>query len=68
MFFRNPAFLYEKVFNFAIMMQMNRNMLYPIGIQNFENIRRDGYVYVDKTALIHLDGQGICRHLRHLRK
>ncbi len=34
-------------------MQMNRNMLYPIGIQNFENIRRDGYVYVDKTALIH---------------
>ncbi len=28
------------------MMQMNRNMLYPIGIQNFENIRRDGYVYV----------------------
>ena len=46
MFFRNPAFLYEKVFNFAIMMQMNRNMLYPIGIQNFENIRRDGYVYV----------------------
>mgnify|MGYP002672982296 CR=1 FL=1 len=28
-------------------------MLYPIGIQNFENIRRGGYVYVDKTALIH---------------
>jgi len=28
-------------------------MLYPIGIQNFEKIREDGYTYVDKTALIH---------------
>ena len=28
-------------------------MLYPIGIQNFERIRNDVYVYVDKTALIH---------------
>ena len=27
-------------------------MLYPIGIQNFEKIRKDGYVYVDKTDLI----------------
>ena len=25
-------------------------MKYPIGIQTFEDIRRDGYVYVDKTA------------------
>jgi hypothetical protein len=24
-------------------------MKYPIGIQGFEKIRRDGYVYVDKT-------------------
>ena len=24
-------------------------MLYPIGIQDFENIRRDGFVYVDKS-------------------
>jgi hypothetical protein len=29
------------------------NMIYPIGIQNFEKIRNDGYVYVDKTALIY---------------
>ena len=31
-----------------------RNILmkYPIGIQNFGEIRRDGYVYVDKTALM----------------
>lgn len=28
-------------------------MKYPIGIQNFGEIRRDGYVYVDKTALIY---------------
>ena len=27
-------------------------MKYPIGIQNFGEIRRDGYVYVDKTALM----------------
>lgn len=26
---------------------------YPIGIQTFEKIRKDGYVYVDKTALVH---------------
>lgn len=29
------------------------NKIYPIGIQNFEKIRRDGYFYVDKTALIY---------------
>ena len=28
-------------------------MKYPIGIQSFAQIREDGYVYVDKTALIH---------------
>ena len=28
-------------------------MLYPIGIQNFESIRRDDYVYIDKTDKIH---------------
>ena len=28
-------------------------MLYPIGIQDFASIRRDGFVYVDKTGLIH---------------
>ncbi|MCR8892626.1 ATP-binding protein [Bacteroides sp. ET336] len=29
------------------------NRLYPIGIQNFEKLRKGGFVYVDKTALIH---------------
>ena len=26
---------------------------YPIGIQNFEKLRKEGYLYVDKTALIY---------------
>ncbi|MCS2892001.1 ATP-binding protein [Parabacteroides faecis] len=29
------------------------NKIYPIGIQNFESLRKDGYFYVDKTALIY---------------
>ncbi|MGM9740033.1 MAG: AAA family ATPase, partial [Candidatus Cryptobacteroides sp.] len=28
-------------------------MLYPIGIQSFSEIRENGYVYVDKTALMY---------------
>ena len=28
-------------------------MLYPIGIQSFSEIRQNGYVYVDKTALMY---------------
>lgn len=35
------------------MNQRKGGMLYPIGIQNLEDIRRGGYVYVDKTALIY---------------
>lgn len=27
--------------------------LYPIGIQNFESLRNDGYLYIDKTRLIY---------------
>ena len=34
-------------------------MKYPIGIQNFESLRKDGYTYVDKTAMIYqLASQG----------
>ena len=29
------------------------NKIYPIGIQNFESLRRDNYFYIDKTALIY---------------
>ena len=28
-------------------------MKYPIGVQSFEQIIEDGYVYVDKTALVY---------------
>ena len=28
-------------------------MKFPIGIQDFESLRKDGYLYVDKTAIIH---------------
>jgi len=28
-------------------------MKYPIGIQDFESLRKDNYVYVDKTALVY---------------
>ncbi len=28
-------------------------MLYPIGRQDFEKIRKDGFVYVDKTDLVY---------------
>ena len=28
-------------------------MKYPIGIQNFEDLRRKGFVYVDKTAHVY---------------
>ena len=33
-------------------------MRYPIGIQSFETIRNDGYVYVDKTDLVYKLAQG----------
>lgn len=26
---------------------------YPVGIQSFESIRKDGYLYVDKTPLVY---------------
>ena len=33
--------------------QKERVMLYPIGIQNFESLRKGGFTYVDKTELIY---------------
>lgn len=32
---------------------MNAVKKYPIGIQNFEKLRKEGYAYVDKTSLIY---------------
>ena len=45
--------------NIAIFILSNTNIhcyereKYPIGIQNFEKLRTDGYVYVDKTAFVY---------------
>jgi hypothetical protein len=33
--------------------QNDIDMIYPIGIQNFESLRYDKYVYVDKTAIVY---------------
>ena len=33
------------------------NKIYPIGIQNFEKMRKGGYFYVDKTALVYRLGE-----------
>ncbi len=33
--------------------EMEQMRKLPIGIQTFEEIRRDGYLYVDKTALVY---------------
>ena len=39
---------------------MKNSMKLPVGIENFEEIRTDGYYYIDKTKLIEqlLDNQG----------
>ena len=34
-------------------MLMTEQRKYPVGIQNFEEIRKGGYLYIDKTALLH---------------
>ena len=40
--------------NFAKMNQTKNTMLkYPIGIQSFDQLREDGYVYIDKTDLVY---------------
>ena len=46
-FFRRNALSLPEIFSNQFRMK------YPIGIQNFEKIREDGYVYVDKTALVY---------------
>ena len=47
----------------------DEDMLYPIGIQNFEKLRKGGYTYVDKTAIIHrLTTSGACYFLSRPRR
>jgi hypothetical protein len=41
-----------------VIVQKDRNDMsikrkYPVGIQSFESIRKDGYLYVDKTPLVY---------------
>lgn len=44
-------------------------MLYPIGIQNFEDLRRNEFAYVDKTHHIHrLASTGKCYFLSRPRR
>ena len=38
-------------------------MLYPIGIQDFESIRKDGYVYVDKTDVVYKLAHGSGKYI-----
>lgn len=32
---------------------MDKDVKYPVGVQNFESLRRDNYLYIDKTALLY---------------
>ena len=46
-----------------------KRLKYPVGIQSFEKLRRGGYVYVDKTHLIHeLVTTGQCYFLSRPRR
>ena len=49
MFLNICVYLYAEIVLFTF-----KNMKkYPVGIQSFESIRKDGYIYVDKTAYIY---------------
>jgi len=57
----------EKPINFVG--ENNDDMNYPIGIQTFEKIQTDDFVYVDKTALVYrLVTQGSCYFLSRPRR
>ena len=43
------------IFALYISIEGDSIMKYPIGIQSFEQIRNDGYVYVDKTDLTSME-------------
>ena len=43
----------EKNLTFVLGQKSAHKMLYPIGIQDFGNIRRNGFVYVDKTRFVY---------------
>lgn len=35
------------------MNHMSAKIIYPVGLQNFPKLREDGYLYIDKTALLY---------------
>ena len=43
----------QEVSKNLLSLQKSKIMKYPIGIQTFERIRNDGFVYVDKTDLVY---------------
>ena len=44
---------YSRIFLKLLTLLKISTMKYPIGVQNFEKIRRDGYLYIDKTELVY---------------
>ena len=50
-------------------MMETRRMKYPIGVQGFEKLRTDGYVYVDKTEYLYrMIQEGNCYFLSRPRR
>ena len=50
----NKATGTENFYNFAVGFQHQSVMTkYPIGIQSFQKLRESGFLYVDKTVLVH---------------
>ena len=55
-FICSSGFVFRETYTIFALINTRKKMsdrLYPIGIQNFESLRKDGYLYVDKTRLIH---------------
>ena len=41
---------------------MAANRKYPVGVQSFEKLRKEGYLYIDKTPFIYkMITEGPCR-------
>jgi len=45
--------------NFVLSLRQNKKCVkYPLGVQSFGSIRNDGYLYIDKTALVYQIANG----------
>ena len=38
-----------------------KRIRYPIGVQTFRDIVEGGYLYIDKTGIVHEIGRASCR-------